>query len=194
MEKVDGTFFKSTNNATKRKFESKVDFLQPLICNKLKRINEQEFQNQVHVQEKKMMEKEIEKLKNIDEFKDNNFFNNLVKIIKEHDPKKKYSIEVKESACYLFLVSGRLAYENLKANLPLPSISVVLNVLNDEPAVIEGKNYLFIVILFEYILFNINFYFTKLTYNFLFYYLQVKCDSLSSENIWKHPNIQIMSC
>ena len=67
-----------------------------------------------------------------------NFMSKLIKAASESNPKKKYDEELKSIALYLFLLGGRLLYEHLVKNLPLPSLSTVLKYLNDEEPLVEG--------------------------------------------------------
>lgn len=52
---------------------------------------------------------------------------------------KNYTDNLKYISVYLFLVGGRLLYETLQLNLPLPSVHTVLKFLNDSPSIVEGE-------------------------------------------------------
>lgn len=59
---------------------------------------------------------------------------------RRHKQGRRYDDDIKKFAAHVFIVGGRLNYETLSANLPLPSISTVSRVLHNEyPQLVEGK-------------------------------------------------------
>lgn len=73
----------------------------------------------------------------------NPFFRDLYESFKRNHALSKnahrYSDDLKRFAAYVYIIGGRLTYETLSANLPLPSASTALRVLHNEfPPVEEG--------------------------------------------------------
>lgn len=73
-----------------------------------------------------------------------NFLSSLMKTAKENSKKdklgKRYDSTIKMFSTYLFLIGGRLLYETLQLNLPLPSTTTVLRCLKERgPDIREGE-------------------------------------------------------
>ena len=91
------------------------------------------------VSENKRLKIELERDKMHPIFADNKFLQALINATLQKDPKKKYDENMKGAALYLYLLAGRMLYENLVLNLNLPSISTVLKYLHEEEPMVEGK-------------------------------------------------------
>lgn len=72
------------------------------------------------------------------------FFADLYETYKKNHARSKtgrrYSADLKRFSTYIFVIGGRLLYETLSKNMPMPSISTVLRVLKCEfPPISEGS-------------------------------------------------------
>lgn len=112
-----------------------LDPQQPLISNFMSEVSESDYLINKLISENSELKSEL-KNKNKLPLIENGFLKNLV--MQAQKKNKKYCQNLKYISLFIFLVGGRLLYESLQLNLPLPSVHTVLKFLSDSSLFVEA--------------------------------------------------------